>query len=74
MDFEDSICELQSINSTSLHNFDFVIFAIVIRQLNVLQYNSLNRTFTYYFEIRQAISQLVCQGPLTKIFNINLIG
>jgi len=29
----------------------------IIRQLNVLQYNTLNSTLTYYFEIHQVISQ-----------------
>ena len=29
----------------------------LIRQLSVLQYDTLNCTMVYYFEIRQAISQ-----------------
>ena len=34
------------------------VYQIIIRQVNVLQYNTLNSTLTYYFEIRQAIGQL----------------
>ena len=30
---------------------------IIIQQLNVLLYNTLNSSLTYYIEIRQAISQ-----------------
>ena len=46
---------------------------LLIQQLNVLLYNTLNSSLTYYIEIRQALANrisvtLVCQ--MTKIYNI----